>query len=144
MLLSWLGKKLVAYNMARTRAGDIRPTLRVDAPDIKFTFPGDNSWSGTMVGKPAVERWLQRFVRVGLQAYTDDVVIKGFPWNMTACVRAHDYLDSPAGERIYENRFVIWARLAWGRIKEYEVYMDTERVKALDQWLEANQPALMA
>lgn len=143
-MLSWLAKQVISYNMARTRSGDIAPTLRLDAPDVRFTFPGGNSWSGVMSGKDEVERWLRRFVSVGLQAYTDDVVVKGFPWKMTVCVRAHDHLKTPAGETVYENRFVIWGRLAWGRVKEYEVYMDTERVRALDEWLAANQPSLMS
>jgi len=43
----------------------------------------------------------------------------------------------------YENRFVIWAHLRWGRLQEYEVYEDTEKAQALDEYLEANEPALM-
>jgi hypothetical protein len=30
---------------------------------------------------------------------------------------------------------VIWGRLAWGRLKEYEVYEDTQKAKALDDYL---------
>ena len=33
----------------------------------------------------------------------------------------------------------MWGRLVWGRLKEYEVYEDTQRSKALDEWLERNQ-----
>ena len=72
------------------------------------------------------------------------VRITGWPWRMTVCVRAHDRLDAPSGERVYENRFVIWGRMSWGRIKEYEIYRDTEKVAALDVWLAANEAALMA
>ncbi len=144
MLLSWLAKQLLTRVMARTRAGDIRPTLALDHPDVRFTFPGDNSWSGTFVGKAAVKRWLERLVRVGVRTYPDEVVAVGFPWNTTVCIRGYDDARSPEGELIYENRFVIWARLSWGRVKDYEVYEDTQKAKALDEWLEVNEPQLAA
>jgi hypothetical protein len=54
---------------------------------------------------------------------------------MTLCLRGHDHLDAPDGRRVYENRYVIWGRLAWGRLKEYEVYEDTQKAKALDAYL---------
>ena len=46
----------------------------------------------------------------------------------TTCAR-------PDGGNVYENRYVMWGRLVWGRLKEYEVYEDTQRSKALDEWL---------
>ena len=141
---SWLGKKLLAYTMGSLNAGDIKPTLRMDAADVELTFPGDSSWSGVFRGKAEVERWLRRYARVGIQAFPDEVVAKGFPWNTTVCVRAHNHLRSPEGETVYENRFVIWGRMAWGRLKEYEVYEDTIKPRALDEYLSANEPALMA
>ena len=143
MLLSWLASKVIGFVMGRTRAGDVRPTLLLDAPDVTLTFPGDNSWSGVFRGKAEVEPWLRRLARVGLQTFPDEVVAKGFPWNTTVCVRGHDYLRSPDGETVYENRFVIWGRMAWGRLKEYEVYEDTIKPRALDEYLAANEPALM-
>ena len=144
MLSSWLASKVIGYVMARTRSGDVRPTLLLDAPDVTLTFPGDNSWSGVFRGKAEVERWLRRLARVGLQTFPDEVVAKGFPWNMTVCIRGHDYLRSPQGETVYENRFVIWGRMAWGRLKEYEVYEDTIKPRALDEYLTANEPLLTA
>ncbi len=69
MLLSWLASKVIGFVMRRTRAGDVRPTLALDAPDVTLTFPGDNSWSGVFRGKAEVERWLRRLARVGLQTF---------------------------------------------------------------------------
>jgi ketosteroid isomerase-like protein len=139
---SWLGKKLVSYTMARARAGDIGPTLRLDADDVTFRFPGDNSWAGEYHGKPELRRWLERLVRVGVKTFPDEVVLTGFPWRQTVCIRGHDYVHSPAGETVYENRFVIWGRLEWGRLKDYEVYEDTEKAKRLDHYLAEHEPAL--
>ena len=139
---SWLGHKLISYVMRRSRAGDVRPTLLLDHPDVQFTFPGDNSWSGVYRGRDEVAAWLRRMVDVGVKTYPDEVVVTGPPWRSTVCVRGHDHVDASDGRRVYENRFVIWGRMAWGRLREYEVYEDTEKPEALDAWLRAERPAL--
>jgi hypothetical protein len=134
-MLSWLAKRMIARNMERARAGDLAPTLRMDAKEIKFCFPGDSSWGTELRGKHELEVWLKRFADVGIQIYPDEVVLKGFPWKQTICIRGHDFLDSPQGERVYENRYVIWGRIAWGLLREYEVYEDTQKSKAFDEYL---------
>jgi ketosteroid isomerase-like protein len=139
---SWLAKKVLSYVMSRSRAGDIQPTLLLDAPDVTLTFPGQNSWSGVHRGKVEVERWLRRLAALGLQVYPDEVVAKGFPWNTTVCVRGYDHLKDPDGEMVYENRFVIWGRMSWGRLKEYEVYEDTHKANELDLYLAEHRPEL--
>jgi ketosteroid isomerase-like protein len=143
-MLSWLGKRVVDYQLARLSAGDPRPVLWMDARDVRMTFPGDSSWATDLRGKAEHERWLNRFARAGIQISADDVVVKGFPWRMTMCIRGRDHLRSPGGELVYENRYVIWGRLTWGRLKRYEVYEDTQKTAALDHWLADNQPAVTA
>jgi ketosteroid isomerase-like protein len=143
-MLSWLTNKVVTYNMKRLNAGDPEPTLRLDADDVRLRFPGDSSWSGEIHGKQEVRRWLERFTSVGLQIFADEVVVKGFPWRQTLCVRGHDYLRSPEGDLVYENHYVIWGRVAWGQLKDYEVYEDTQKATALDAWLAEHRPALAA
>lgn len=135
-MLSWLAKKMIARNMARASAGDIEPTLKMDAEDVRFRFPGDSSWATDLRGKDQLRPWLQRFADVGLQISSDEVVLKGFPWKQTICIRGTDHLDTPDGERVYENRYVIWGRLSWGLLRDYEVYEDTQKSKALDGYLE--------
>jgi hypothetical protein len=134
-MLSWLAKKMIERNMAKTREGDLGPTLRMDAEDVRFRFPGDSSWATELEGKEKLEPWLRRFADVGIQIFPDEVILKGFPWKQTICIRGTDYLDSPEGERVYENRYVIWGRIAWGLLREYEVYEDTQKAKALDEYL---------
>ncbi len=134
-MLSWLAKKLISRNMAKIREGDIGPTLQLDAKDIRFRFPGTSSWATELEGKDEHELWLRRFVAAGLQIYPDEVVLKGFPWKQTICVRGHIHLDSPTGERVYENRYVLWGRLAWGLLRKYEVYEDTQKTQPLDEYL---------
>ena len=118
-------------------AGDYRPTLRFDADDVRFRFPGHSSWAAQLKGRKALEQWLKRLVSVGIQTYADEVVVKGPPWNMKLCLRGHDNLSTADGKCIYENRVVIWGRLSWGRLKDYEVYEDTQKAKALDDYLGA-------
>jgi hypothetical protein len=130
-MLSWLGKRAIAHNMSKASEGEIGPLLRMDAKDIRFRFPGDNSWGGVIQGKAELETWLRRFAKVGVQIWPDEVVLKGFPWKQTVCIRGRNYLDSPGGQRVYENRYVIWGQIRWGLLREYEVYEDTEKSWAL-------------
>ncbi|HWM63250.1 MAG TPA: hypothetical protein VNP96_04575 [Solirubrobacterales bacterium] len=134
-MLSWLAKRMISRNMAKAREGDIAPTLKMDAEDVRFKFPGDSSWATELEGKDKLEPWLQRFADVGLQIFPDEVILKGFPWNQTICIRGTDYLDAPDGRRVYENRYVIWGRISWGLLREYEVYEDTQKTEALDEYL---------
>ena len=138
-MLSWLAKRILARNMARLRAGDYRPLLRSDAKDVRFRFPGDSSWATELQGKQELERWLQRFVDAGLQIFPDEVVVQGPPWKMTLCVRGPVNLTTAEGEIVYENRYVIWGRMSWGLLKEYEVYEDTQKSAALDEYLAASE-----
>jgi ketosteroid isomerase-like protein len=140
-MISWLAKQLLAYNMKRLNAGDPEPTLRLDTDDVRFRFPGSSSFSGEFHGKPALRAWLQRFCRIGIQISADEVAVTGFPWKQTVCVRGTDRYRSPRGEPVYENRYVIWGHMRWGRLYEYEVYEDTHAPVAFDQYLAAAEPA---
>jgi hypothetical protein len=134
-MLSWLAEKMIARNMKSMRAGDPAPTLAMDADDVKFAFPGDSSFAPGAGNKRELERWLDRFVALGLQIYPEEVILKGFPWRQTICVRGHIHLDDPEEGRVYANRYVIWGRIAWGKLREYEVYEDTEETRRLDEYL---------
>jgi ketosteroid isomerase-like protein len=134
-MFSWLAEKMIARNMKSMRAGDPGPTLAMDADDIKFTFPGDSSFAPGANDKRELEQWLNRFADLGLQIYSDEVVLEGFPWHQTICVRGNIHLDDPKDGRVYDNRYVIWGRIAWGKLREYEVYEDTEKSRKLDEYL---------
>src|SRR3954451_24053878 len=105
-MLSWLAKRLLDRNLARLNAGDHGPLLRMDADDIRFRFPGDSSWAGEIHGKPALARWLQRFVDTGLQIFADEVAVGGRPWRMTLCIRGHDSPRLPPGGLGYHHQHV--------------------------------------
>lgn len=132
---SWLARKLIDRQLARLRAGDHRPLLRLYADDVRFVFPGESTFSGEVRGRQAMDRWLQRLVQAGLQNFAEQVLVSGPPWNMTLAMRGWDYVKAPDGRVVYENRYVLWGRMAWGRIKEYEAYEDTGKLEALDRYL---------
>lgn len=82
-----------------------------------------------------LEQWLRRFVDAGLQIFPDEVVVKGIPWRMTVCIRGTVSLHTSSGQPVYENRSVTWGRMAWGLLREYEVYEDTQQTESLDAYL---------
>jgi ketosteroid isomerase-like protein len=135
-MLSWLAGKMISRNMKAMREGDMGPTVALYADDVKFRFPGQNSFAPGASDKAGVEAWLERFVRLGLQIYPDEVGVTGFPWKQAIAVRGHIHLDDPEDGRVYENRYVIWGHLRWGKLYEYEAYEDTEASSRLDAWLE--------
>ena len=141
---SWLAKQILTRYMAQLNAGDPKPLLRLDHRDIRFRFPGDSTWATELQGKDALTRWLQRFVDSGLQIFADEVVVRGWPWNTTVCIRGTDHLDVPGEGRVYENRYVIWGHIKWGLMRDYEVYEDTQASKALDAYLLPREAAQAA
>jgi len=135
-MLSWFAGWLVDRNMAALREGDIAPTARLYADDVSFRFPGRSSFAPGAGNKKDLEAWLERFARLGLHIYPDEVILTGFPWKQTIAVRGHIHLDDPDDGRVYENRYAIWGQMRWGKMRAYEVYEDTEATTELDAWLE--------
>ena len=135
-MLNWLGERLVARSMRALREGDIGPTTAMYAEDVKFRFPGNSSFAPGADDKQELEEWLRRFARLGLQIYPDKVILTGWPWRQTIAVRGHIHLDDPRDGRVYENQFVIWGHMRWGKMREYEVLEDTLETNRLDAWLE--------
>jgi ketosteroid isomerase-like protein len=64
---SWLAMRVITRNLRALNQGDIRPTLRMDASDVHFRFPGTSSWATDVVGREKVEEWLKRMAATGLQ-----------------------------------------------------------------------------
>jgi ketosteroid isomerase-like protein len=134
-MLSWLAKQMIARNMKAIRAGDTGPTVAMYAEDVRFAFPGDSSFAPGASNKKELQAWLDRFVGLGLQIYPDEVVLQGFPWKQTVCVRGHIHLDDPEDGRVYDNRYVIWGHMSWGKMRAYEVYEDTQETDRFDAYL---------
>ena len=139
---SWLAKKLISFVMGRTRAGRRPPHAVPRRARRRAHLPGPQLLVRVFRGKAEVARWLRRFAAVGIQIFPDEVVAKGFPWSTTVCVRGHDYLRDAHGERVYENRYVIWGRMAWGRLKRVRGLRGHAKGRRLGRVSAAHRPEL--
>jgi len=79
-LYAWAVRSMLRRNLARLWAGDPEPLLASYADDIHFVFPGRSSWAADLRGKDEVERWLRRFVRVGLRFEVHEILVAGPLW----------------------------------------------------------------
>ena len=140
-MYAWIVRWLMRRAIRRVNAGDIGPFLSTFADDATLVFPGQNSWAGEHRGKDELERFYRRFVRVGLQVEPQEIIVAGAPWNMTVCLRYTDQATGPGGDVVYTNCGMIYAKIAWGKIKSYEVYEDTEKVAEFDKYLASHEPA---
>ncbi len=129
----------LSRDLERLSTADYRSLLRSSNEDVRLRVPGDNSWAVELQGKSELEPWLQSFVAIGLRVVVEEAIATGVPWRRTIVVRGTTDLKSPAGDTVHANRFVLWARAAWGRCTEYEVYGDTQRTAALDEYLAAHE-----
>jgi ketosteroid isomerase-like protein len=134
-------------DVAVLNRGDYRPLLSTYAPDAVLVFAeGDHRWAGVHRGRDAIGRFLQEFVRAGLQGEIRDLFIQGWPWRMTIVARFDDFADGADGERLYENRTVLVVHTRWGRIVHQEdVYEDTGRIGLFEQRLrDLGRPGVVA
>jgi len=126
---------MIRRNVRALGRGDIEPLLAGYADNAILVFPGTSSWGGEHRGKDAIRAFLKRFVDAGLVGQIDEILVNGPPWRTTLCVVFSDRATDPAGETVYENRAVLFARAAWGRIVYQEDFEDTHKVEAFDKYL---------
>ena len=139
-MYGWIVRSMMRNVLRRREEGDLAPLLNTLADDVHFVFPGDSSWAGDFHGKKELEPWLRRFAEVGLRVDVQEIDVTGWPWSTTVFLHFTDHLTDPDGNVVYENRGVIIGKVAWGKIKSYEVFEDTQKVAALDEYL-ASQKA---
>jgi hypothetical protein len=120
-------------------AGDVQPVLSNYGEHAVLRFnEGEHRWAGEHRGKGSIARFLENFVRAGLQGAVTELFIAGPPWRMTLIARFDDHAHGPAGEEIYRNRTVLLARASWGRIvRQEDFYEDTQPIAELESRLTA-------
>jgi ketosteroid isomerase-like protein len=141
-MYKWLAKKLVRRTLRFHLNRDVEGVLSTYADDVHFTFHGNNSWAGDYHGKDQMRPWLERFHAIGLNLRVHEILVSGPPWNTTVCLYITDDAKDADGNVIYENRGVIYGKGAWGKMKRYEVFEDTEKVAELDKYLAKHEAAL--
>ena len=140
VLYAWAVRSMLHHTSSRLREGDFEPLFRTYADDIRFVFPGHNSWAGEFRGREEVELWVRRVYQVGLRLEPHEILVIGPPWDTTVCLRFTDRCTAPNGTIVYTNRGMIFGKIAWGKITYYEMHEDTEKVVALDEYVTTRQP----
>ena len=114
-----------------TRSSSSPGTTR--GPRCSARSSEDGSPHVTHRGIEQLTAFADRFVDEGLHFEIEDILVAGPPWNTRVAVRAHDYgIDADTGRDRYNNRFVAFLEIRWGRLVRWEDYEDTERVAAWD------------
>jgi ketosteroid isomerase-like protein len=138
-MYAWLARLLVRRSIRMHQAGDVKGLMKTYGKNVHFVFPGNNSWAIDTTDKTELEQWLNRFHRVGLKLDVHDILVAGPPWNTRVCLAFTDHAKDAAGKVVYANRGVILAKGRWGRITDYTVFEDTEKVAEFDRYLAANE-----
>ncbi len=138
-MYAWIVRSMIRRAVRQQNAGDIEAVLAAFADDARFVFPGRHSWGADLRGKDEIERWLRRLVQAGVQFDPPEVIVQGWPWDTTVCIRLTDHVTSPDGEVVYANRAFEYAKIRWGKIKFVEVYEDTQKAAELDEYLASHE-----
>ncbi|HEX8120235.1 MAG TPA: nuclear transport factor 2 family protein [Solirubrobacteraceae bacterium] len=127
-MYSWVVALIVRRQFGHLSAGDWRKPFRVFAPDAVLRFPGDTELSGEFRGRPAIAKWFDTgWSLFGFDFTVEDVVAKGWPWDMRVATRWHNVLTAHDGT-VYRYRGMQYARFRWGRVVEDELYEDTQTI----------------
>jgi ketosteroid isomerase-like protein len=130
----WAVRRFFTEVMRRVDAGDPRLLLMVTAPDVHFTFPGTSTWAIDTHDRSDLERWVRRTASVGLVHEPQQILLSGPPWNLLVAVRLTDQCTASDGRLVYDNIAVIVARARFGRVVEFETFLDMDRIAALDEY----------
>jgi ketosteroid isomerase-like protein len=111
--------------------GNHQPIIKQMSSDVYFSFAGQHAMGGECRGKPQVEQWFQRMLRLfpGIQFEINSVSIGGMPWNTTVTNRLTVRAKLRDG-RVYENQAMQFLRIKWGKIVEDVVFEDTAKLVA--------------
>jgi len=133
-MYKWAVRRMIRRNVNALRHGDLRPLLAGYSDQAVLVFPGRTTWSGDHRGKVAIEAFLQRFLDMGLKGEVHDVLVNGAPWRTRVCVIFTVDGADASGNVVYENRAVLFGRIAWGKIVYQEDYEDTQKAEAFDRY----------
>jgi ketosteroid isomerase-like protein len=133
-MYGWIVRKMIEGALRSQAEGDLGPLLSKAADDVHFTFPGESSWSADIHGKANLEPWITRFMEAGLQFEPQEIVVNGWPWDTSFYIYFTDHGKDDDGAIFYQNEGVIRGKIAWGKIRSYTVFEDTQKVAALDEY----------
>ena len=145
-------RALVRKGINDLNSGDPTFLMKLAARDAQLAFPGDNSWATmhrpaiksrqphfTHRGTEELRSFADRFVSQKIKFSIEDILVNGPPWNTRVAIRANDYIESRNGD-LYNNRVVAFMEIRWAKLRSWEDYEDTERVKQWDTHHATNSP----
>lgn len=120
-------------------AHDYDAIIRQFASDFRMTFHGDTSLGGTRTTRAAMAAWFERLFRLLPDARFElrQMAVDGPPWNTRIAGLFTLTATTPLGEP-YQNVFVQFVRLRFGRISWYEIHEDSLRWSRLCARLGSN------
>jgi ketosteroid isomerase-like protein len=133
-MYSFVVRQIVRLMYGKVSRGQLRLPLLGLARDARFVFPGTSSFGGELRGKPAIEAWMRRFASLHPEFFVRDAAVAGPPWHMRVSMRFNDRIVAPDGY-VYENAGMESIVIRNGLIREILVFLDTEKVAALDAHL---------
>jgi ketosteroid isomerase-like protein len=134
-MYSWLITRMLALLYSQVSRGELRLALLGLGGDAVFVFPGTSSFGGEYRGKPAIATWMRRFASLRPEFHVHDGSAAGPPWKMRVFMRFSDRIVAPDGY-VYENEGMEYIVIKGGLIREIRVFLDVEKVAALDPHLE--------
>jgi ketosteroid isomerase-like protein len=125
---AWMIRRFVRGRFAAMSRGDTAAVLRLFADDACFRYGGRHALGGEYRGKPEISKWFARawgLFRIEFELH--DVVVAGPPWNTRVATRFTARVTAADGRR-FLNHGMQYARIRWGRVREDQVYPDTQLV----------------
>lgn len=133
-MYSFVVRQIVRLMYGQVIRGQLRLPLLGLARDARFVFPGTSSFGGELHGKAAIEAWMRRFASLHPEFWVRDAAVAGPPWHMRVSMRFNDRIVAPDGY-VYENAGMESIVIRNGLIREILVFLDTEKVTALEAHL---------
>jgi hypothetical protein len=130
-MYSWLITRILSLLYGQVSRGELRLALLGLGDDALLAFPGASSFGGEHRGKPAIATWMRRFASLHPEFRVHDGSAAGPPWNMRVFMRFSDRIVAPNGY-VYENEGMEYIVIKGGLIREIRVFLDVEKVAALD------------
>ncbi len=140
-------RALVKWSLRQLNDGNVDALMKLAAPDVELLFPGNNYLSNmyrvpepgrvpfvTHNGVAECRTFAEQIVADGLQFEVEDILVNGTPRHTRVAAKIHNFIPGPADEGdLYNNRFVAFLDIRWGKISRWEDFEDTERVAAFDR-----------
>jgi ketosteroid isomerase-like protein len=142
-------RTIIVKGFKQLSNGNAEALLNQFAPDVHYRFEGQHALGGERSKLSTVRAWFQRMLRLfpGLQFRPMRVIVSGWPWNTTAAIEVVVSASLQDGQP-YENRFVQFLNLRWGKVVDVYTLENLQKLTAALERLskhgveEATAPAI--